>query len=393
MDNTVHIPYNLCANTESSDRYYADLEAWAPGVLEKLHTEMGGIAEAFRKYQTRVSDDPADTIPEYLLEALLAGSFWNIYGGYAQAASDTLLDVMQQLAKLRKSEGLTAKTADAARGVLELTLMENPKDQHQFLLPGTAGLARLIRWMEASGEFDREAYRLRQWLNFFSEQEDTYAFVSLIVMRNTARWFSKSAARAMGKYTPGIESFNEHFRKNHSLREDAIAVLRDESEYHLGMFGVWVINEAMRENFLKTPAKMLLIPACLRAHFTECKASKTSRGEVCNGCTENCQVNRLTREGKKYGFGVLMLGHRSDLSAWAPAPGKDQQTGIVGVACLTTLISGGYELKRLGIAAQCIPLDHSGCTHWTSTTQVTSVNMGELYYRLGVTRNRNEQPL
>jgi len=88
-----------------------------------------------------------------------------------------------------------------------------------------------------------------------------------------------------------------------------------------------------------------------------------------------------------------MLGHRSDLSAWAPAPGKDQQTGIVGVACLTTLISGGYELKRLGIAAQCIPLDHSGCTHWTSTTQVTSVNMGELYYRLGVTRNRNEQPL
>jgi hypothetical protein len=82
--------------------------------------------------------------------------------------------------------------------------------------------------------------------------------------------------------------------------------------------------------------------------------------------------------GIKNNFDVFILPHASDLSRWASKPGSPPK-GVVGVACLTTLIGGGWELKRHGVPAQCVLLNYCGCKkHWDPKGISTELDMQEM---------------
>jgi uncharacterized protein len=51
----------------------------------------------------------------------------------------------------------------------------------------------------------------------------------------------------------------------------------------------------------------------------------------------------------------------------------------VGVTCILNLLTGGYEMKRLNIASQCVFLDYCGCKkHWDNDERPTTLNLQEL---------------
>ncbi len=60
-----------------------------------------------------------------------------------------------------------------------------------------------------------------------------------------------------------------------------------------------MLNRAYREEFLKTKEKRLLLPACMRLNFNNCKACETKNGYVCEKCTKSCKVNMYTKLGGK----------------------------------------------------------------------------------------------
>ncbi len=110
----------------------------------------------------------------------------------------------------------------------------------------------------------------------------------------------------------------------------------------------------------------------------KCKAIKVKEGLVCQGCESSCHVNQLRMMGKKNNFDVYIIPHASDLSLWSPQ--KDQpKRGVVASACVTTLVEGGWELKRYDVPAQCVLLDNCGCKkHWHEEGFPTELNIREL---------------
>ncbi len=54
-------------------------------------------------------------------------------------------------------------------------------------------------------------------------------------------------------------------------------------------------------------------------------------------------------------------------------------TGIVGIACVLNLISGGWRLNDIVIPAQCVLLDYCGCkNHWNKEGVPTEINFNRL---------------
>lgn len=76
---------------------------------------------------------------------------------------------------------------------------------------------------------------------------------------------------------------------------------------------------------------------------------------------------------------VYLISHSSSFSEILKKWENKPEYGLVGVACVLNLITGGYEMKNLGIASQCVFLDGCGCKkHWHKEGLPTDINRTRL---------------
>lgn len=87
--------------------------------------------------------------------------------------------------------------------------------------------------------------------------------------------------------------------------------------------------------------------------------------------TDQVQREALTR----HRFEVRIITH----SSAAFAEGELDGLSIVGIGCVSTLLSGGWKARSLGLPAQCVLLDYCGCkAHWHPTGIATAINLRQL---------------
>ena len=87
----------------------------------------------------------------------------------------------------------------------------------------------------------------------------------------------------------------------------------------------------------------------------------------------------MKKLGKKYNFKVSIIEHETTLSSLDI--NKNKNIGIIGIACIPNLISGGFKALRLGFIPQCVVLDYRGCSnHWLYKKHMTKINENRLLY-------------
>lgn len=122
-------------------------------------------------------------------------------------------------------------------------------------------------------------------------------------------------------------------------------------------------NNLQREKFEKVENKALLIPHCVRQHMDR-KCMADFNPEVpsysCNGCNDECLVNKVVKLGKERGYDVFVIPGGS----CAEKILKDNNYGaVVGIACGSELKLALGLLKKLNITGQGIMLTKNGCAN------------------------------
>ena len=137
---------------------------------------------------------------------------------------------------------------------------------------------------------------------------------------------------------------------------DAITLIEDIIEVQLA-------NKHQRKNFKKAKRKALLLPHCTRTYMDRrCMADFIPEIPTykCNGCTQECSVNKATKLGQKKGYDVFVIPGGS----CAEKILKDEKyQGVLGVACGMELKMSVGLLNKLGIAGQGVFLTKNGCSN------------------------------
>jgi uncharacterized protein len=151
-------------------------------------------------------------------------------------------------------------------------------------------------------------------------------------------------------------------------------------EYQLNMVAAEIMNRGLREEFVRTRRKVVLVPGCMRGpRASKCKARVNGIDITCAACDRTCPVNQLTRLMKSREAAVFMVLHATGFSHWLERWQREPDCGVTAVACLLNILSGGYEMRARGIASQCVLLDYPGCQkHWHPEGIATAVNPGQL---------------
>ncbi len=386
------ITYSLRDDQKQSDSYYRDIAALTDQVLAEGESRLVTLVGAFQTYLQQTDRETPRTPPEYVFELLTLGVLWRTYAVHATNLAQVPQRALSYLVGLRQRAGRLKPAVDRVRGVLaSLFLPLDGRRSDEVPPPALERMERLLDWLAASGDvFGQEVKRLRAWQDFLASQSPEQASENLATAIAFAAWFEAHGEAALGRYTPHVERFLDETHPGYRWREDAIFCGRRRVEYHLNMVGTEILNRAYRQAFLGAERKVVILPPCMRAKPDgECLAHPTPFGDHCAACTPSCRVHQLTKLGEKHGFEALIMPHElSVFSGGAVEPVQNGGVGIVGVSCVLTNPTGGWETKALGIPAQGVLLDYCGCIyHWHEQGFPTDINFDELLQVLGSGKN------
>ncbi len=377
ISNTV--PYSIQNEQVNSNTYYSEIRGFCEEVLEKAEYSITPIVGEFIKYLRSYNLEDIRETEEYILELLSFGVLWHAYSQKALSIKIAPFVTLSKMAEWRKKHQRLKPFIDLARGFLITLFLVREKSKLDFVvIPTLEQIDHVCKWFEATGEFREQALRFIRWRAFWGTKAEEDLIKTFTGIYDFTIWFGKRAEEKLGGYTENVEPFLKNSRRRYKWHEDRIQCTRTRSEYHLNMVGAELMNRAFRDEFQSTGYKVVLVPGCMRAKpQNECEAVRLKEGLMCKGCTSSCNVNRLRAMGEKHNFAVYIIPHASDLSLWSPRK-RRVSCGVIASACVTTLVEGGWELKRYDIPAQCVLLDYCGCQkHWHSTGIPTKFNMSE----------------
>jgi hypothetical protein len=377
------ITYSLRNGYKKSDRYYRDIAFFTDDVLSEVDDRAGVFIIAYMEYIQHTGAEELRPVEEYTFEFLTMGTLWRIYAAPAIGLNKTSRRLLTWLVHLRRYYPRIKPYVDIIRGLLAALLLFSTKNSQEETLPLTLdNLELILDWLAAAGDFREEVKRLGGWRDYLAGQSEANVAEILDTSIRLAAWFEEVSLEQLGHYTGNVESFLETALPSYRWREDRVFVSRQRVEYHLNMVGTYILNTGMREEFLQTKRKLVLLPPCMRAKSDDqCKATETPYGEKCAACTPGCRVHQATKLGEKHGFEVLMLPPElSVFSSKKETPSLNDAVGIIGASCPLTNVTGAWQTRDMGVPAQGILLDYVGCPyHWDLDGGIpTDINFNQL---------------
>ncbi len=373
------ITYSLMDFQEESGRFYKELEEFTNSWLNGVDLEVNGIISDFCDFIGNNKTENLRSRNEYLVELLMIGMYWNNYSGNAVKTGPLSKKLLKSLYKQRTKFPRYKPEIDKARGfIANLFLEKNNKNRCGTLT--VKMLIHLLDWLSATGEFNEEVRRLKNWTAFLNTKDAVYTGDLIKSSLLFAERFSLKGMEMLGKYMKNLSDFHQNSLPAYKYREDYFFASRRENEYYLNMFAAEVINRGLQKGFTESTKKVLLLPTCMRKEpASGCKAKSDGHEPVCASCSSECNIGKVSSEMKKEGITSYLIPHSSEFSKflvkWKDCP----DTSLIGVACVLNLITGGYEMKRLGISSQCVFLDYCGCKkHWDKDGIATSLNITQL---------------
>lgn len=382
------ITYSLRNGPEDSDPYYMDAAAFAGEVMSMTDSLAGPIVEKYMEFRGEDPRSDTGSKQEHCFEFLVLGTLWQVYSGDASGLDNAPRQLLSRLSKLRGQGGAFKPGIDFIRGIMSTLFLSPGLHDNDIAAELTRQqLGKLLDWLDATGEFNREVERLRLWQSHVDTLDADETAGLLGTALTLAAWFEESSLEALGRYTANVDKYLNEVRPGKYWHEDVIFCGRRRVEYHLNMVGAEIMNGIFREDFLSTEHKAVILPACMRSFSApDCKASYEGNGLVCRSCSGSCAVNRITALGRRHGFKVFVIPHESSLSSSEnEKPLLESNTGVVGIACVLNLVSGGWMMRNMGIPVQCVLLDYCGCrNHWSAEGIPTGINMDRLIKILGI---------
>lgn len=376
--------YSLKENNEkNSNTYYEELSNFTDLVFEKVDELCSDIVNEFYEYQRFNHLELSLNKKEIILEFLVVAVLYQSYIGKAMGANILVEKCLYYLTELRQINIYLKKIVDPVRGILATIHYKctTTQEKEEVLLQSInlECFNRLIKWLQASGEFNQEILIMNRWYKFLASKSAVKSNVYIKDGLKLADWFSDYSKKSLGKYTKKVEKFLVKHGREHFWNEDVIFCNRKRVEYHLNMVGAEILNRAYREDFIKAEKRLIVVPACMRLDDKSCRAEKTPFGDRCTACNNKCNVSYLKNLGKDADMSVYIVPHETMLFKKRDENTIGKDVGLVGIACPLHLISGGLKSKGMGIPAQCVLLDYCGCkNHWDKEGITTDINYDKL---------------
>lgn len=371
-----YLTYSLKLDNKDSDGYYKIVSQISKDFTVKGLVDTEDLVEDFMCFIENNEMEKIRTKEEYFIELVLIGLVIKEYINNARSFKVITRGIFFVLNKLRiKSVGENKNKIDKVRGKFMSKILIKKKYINKNI--SLEDIKLIIIWLQATGDFNEEVIRLNNWIKFLQNKNNEYIDRVIVKCKKTIEYLNELGKKELHIYTKNVESYLKTYSIEHESKEDYIYCGKSEIQYYFNMVSAEIMNDVYREKFINCKEKLVFLPACMRQSSTSCKGIIENKGYKCTKCSKNCNVSKLTALERDYKFNVYTIPHESLL--FNEYSEESNQIGVIGIACVLNLISGGWKALRLGFNPQCIVLDYCGCSnHWMKKPVMTNINYNRL---------------
>jgi hypothetical protein len=174
------------------------------------------------------------------------------------------------------------------------------------------------------------------------------------------------------------QKVSEHLRTLPLSRRADPTLTTSETQYHLYMLEIELVNRLYRREFKQAEFKFALLAHCLRDFRPACDSVPGDIEAVCRGCTKDCLIHLGSVLLEKYGIKPYISVEMDQEKLFRKLKQEHPSIGALGIACIPELAMGMRLCIRSGIPPIGIPLNANRCARWMSQAQETSFNLEQL---------------
>lgn len=363
------ITYSLTGNYENCNGYYNDIKKAKNAFYLSVSVDAENIIQKYMQYIKSENKEIIRTKEEYFIEYIMINIFMEDYLQNVHYFKKTMYPVFRLLYLFRKNEKYKTQI-DKLRGVLNYKVLYKQKSGCNRTK--LKDLKELIIWLKACGDFEEEIIRIKLWYVFLCCHKEIVSEFFMVGNKSIDK-LKNIGNEFLGKYTSNVKEYLKSYAQEHYNKEDIIYCGKSITQYYFNMICSEIMNEVYHEKFINTKNKFIFVPACMRQTQHKCMSIKENYGYRCVKCSKECNICKLSNLGDKNGFKVFIIPHESSLLKLNAL--NNSNIGIIGIACVINLISGGFKAIRLGFIPQCVVLNECGCSgHWYKEPHMTQIN-------------------
>ncbi len=194
--------------------------------------------------------------------------------------------------------------------------------------------------------------------------------------------FIQQGILELGPYVSRIPDFVERLGTSRGLENTSLRS-KPVDAYIRNMLAVGVLSRIMRDAFIQTERKIIILPDCLKNYGEwECCKQDLGNESECTQCTPDCIVyETMERFGNSH---IAIVLEPDDMEVYFDQARKVYGTvGIVGVACALTMLSGFEKTIKYKHPTQGIFLNYSSCAHhWADPAYNTNFSLKRMAWVL-----------
>lgn len=202
--------------------------------------------------------------------------------------------------------------------------------------------------------------------------------------------FINTGTEKLAPYISGVSRFVEK-NKNQTERSDFSLRSKPANVYIRNMLAVGVLSHLNKKAFDKTEGKVLVMPDCLKNYGDwECSKIDLGNESECAQCSADCLVFETVERFVDEKVDLVLEPEQLD-KYLAERKSSQGSFGVVGVACVLTLLSGFEHTMKLKLPTQGIFLNYASCSHhWAEPGYNTSFSFSRLAKTLGKANNDHQ---
>lgn len=369
--------YNLKFNDENSKEFYETTKFISKIVLNQSVNISNNIINDYMKYIKDNKIENLRTFKEYYIEITLIGVLIKEYKDNVESYNPINYPIFFFLNKIRNISK-SKKNIDKIRGRLIYKVLSR-----KSLCYGVTNLSkfrRTILYLKSTNDFKEEIIRIEQWGKFLKGKSNGYVNDFFITSNKLSEIIYENGDKYLKKYLLNVENYLNSYEKDHINKEDYIYCGKGIIQYYFNIISSEIMNSVYIDDFLKIKEKYIFLPSCMRNNISKCKGKTTNTGILCRNCDVNCNISKLNKKFNSNKVQIYIIPHENILLKNNKEINK---RGVIGIACITNLISGGFKAIRLGFIPQCVILDYCGCSnHWYKNHIMTDINSNILLEKL-----------